>query len=129
MPNLTDITNSINKEKDKDLIDNYNQADYPPWVVNRIYSLFPDTVFVANTINQFSFLEKRIAYKYYLYSVRAGKRFAPWLKHEISEDIQLIKEAFGVSTVKAKEMRNVLSDGDIDELRRYLDEGGITKND
>ena len=129
MPTLSEITKSINQEKDSDLIDKYNQSDYPAFVVNRIYSLFPDTILLANELNQVSGIENRLQYKYYLYSVRTGKRFSPWLKHEISEDIQVIKDAYKVSTIKALEMRKVLSDGDIDELKQYLDEGGITKDD
>ena len=66
MPELKDILKSINVTKDQDLIDEYNESDYPSWVVNRALSFYPDTILQVNEINQRPYLPKTMMYKYLL---------------------------------------------------------------
>lgn len=124
MPQLKDIMKSLNQNKDADLIDEYNQADYVPYVVNRIFSFFPDTIMYANEMNATPFLDRRLQYKYLLYAVRKKSRFSEWLKSPLTDEVKLVKEYFGYSTKKAKAVLPLLSANDLEEIKSILDKGG-----
>jgi len=127
MPELKDILKSINVTKDQDLIDEYNESDYPSWVVNRALSFYPDTILQVNEINQHSHMPRTMQYKYLLYSVRKKNRYSPWLKYKLPEEIQLIKDYYGFSTAKAKDALPLLSKDDLNKIKEILDKGGIKK--
>jgi hypothetical protein len=60
-----------------------------------------------------------------LNTVRSRKRpFTKWAKSEKSEDIECIKIIFGYSNSKAREALRLLSDEQIQELKRKTDIGG-----
>ena len=92
MPELKDILKSINLTKDADLIDSFNESDYPAWVVNRAMSFYPDTILQVNEMNQRSAIPKILQYKYLLNSVRKKNRYSPWLKVKVDPDVAVIKE-------------------------------------
>ena len=127
MPELKDILKSINLTKDTDLIDVYNESDYPSWVVNRALSFYPDTILQVNEINQHSQMPRTMQYKYLLYSVRKKNRYSPWLKVKLDPGVQLIKEYFGYSTRKAREVLPMFTNEDLEELKLLLDKGGCKK--
>lgn len=127
MPELKDILKSINVTKDTDLIDVYNESDYPSWVVNRALSFYPDTILQVNEINQHSQMPRTMQYKYLLYSVRKKNRYSPWLKVKLDPGVQLIKEYFGYSTRKAREVLPMFTNEDLEELKLILDKGGCKK--
>lgn len=124
MPTLTEVLKSINYEKDEELINEYNQSDYVPFIVNRGLSFYSDTVLLANDMNVCSHLPKNIQYKYYLKSVTKKKRFAPWLKSKTSKNLNNIKEYYGVSIKKAKTILPLLSADDLKIIEKKLDKGG-----
>ena len=125
MPEMKDIMKSLNQKKDKDLIDDFNSSDYVPWVINRAFSYYPDVITHSEKMNNYATLDKILQYKYYLYAVRKKSRFSPWLKYKLPEDVQLVKEYYGYSTKKAKEILPLLNKDDLDEIRKYLDKGGV----
>lgn len=108
---LKDFLQTINTSKEN-LIDQDQKVEksYPPFLVNRCMSYFPDTIFAANQINQNAHADKKLQYDYMLYSVRSKKRFAPWEKKVNNEDLELIKQAYSVSEKKALEIMNLLDD-------------------
>jgi len=124
MPELKDILKSINQTKDLDLIDEFNTGDYNPFIVNRIFANFPDTVIQANQMNMRPGLEKRMQYKYMCTAIRKKSRYSPWLKNVVEDDVTLVKTYFNVSTRKAKEMMPLISDKILNEIRNELDKGG-----
>ena len=125
MPEMKDIMKSLNQTKDHDLIDDFNSSDYVPWVINRAFSYYPDVITHSEKMNNYATLDKILQYKYYLYAVRKKSRFSPWLKYKLPEDVQLVKEYYGYSTKKAKEILPLLNKDDLDEIRKYLDKGGV----
>ena len=127
MPQLKDILKSINTTKDADLIDEFNESDYSSWVVNRALSFYPDTVLQANELNQRPHISREMSYKYLLYSIRKKNRYSPWLKSSASPEVLLIKEYFGYSTKKAKEVLPMFSKQQFEELKILLDKGGCKK--
>jgi hypothetical protein len=127
MPELKDILKSINLTKDKDLIDQYNESDYPAWVVNRALSFYPDTILQVNELNQRPYLPKTMQYKYLVECIRKKNRYSPWLKVKLDPGVQLIKEYFGYSTRKAREVLPMFTNEDLEELKLILDKGGCKK--
>jgi hypothetical protein len=127
MPELGDILKSINQTKDHDLLDEYNQGDYVPFVINRTMSFHVDTILAANELNQRPGLDKRIQYKYYLNAVRKKYRYSPWLKYKLPSNVQLIKDYYGYSTKRAKEVLPLFSKDDLAHIKAELDKGGIKK--
>jgi hypothetical protein len=122
---LKDFLNSINYDK-KPLLDGdeSDQKFYPAYVVNRSLSYFGDTIFYANEINCNPFLDQKAQFDFYRFSIRKKKRFSLWAKKEENEDIALIKEAFGYSEAKAREVLNIIRPQELDKIKKSLDKGG-----
>tara|TARA_B100001059_G_scaffold205541_1_gene215663 strand:+ start:2738 stop:3127 length:390 start_codon:yes stop_codon:yes gene_type:complete len=123
---LSDYLNSINYTK-SDLFDTEDhtvEKEYVPFVVNRCLSYFPDTILYVNQMNQYCSLDKNMQFDYLRLSIRKRKRFSKWLKRESVEDLDLIKEYFSYSDVKAREALNILTPEDIDKIRQNSYRGG-----
>lgn len=103
-----------------------NERDYVPFVVNKALSFHKDCVLFANEMNKVPSLDGILQYHYYLNTIRAYKRpFQKWQKRETIENLDAIKEYFNYSNEKAKDALLVLSDGQIDDIKRKLDKGGL----
>jgi hypothetical protein len=119
---LSDILNSINQTKENLLSKDLKlEKDYVPYVINKCFSYFPETVFHANRMNMHSFLDKKMQYDYYMYSVSKKKRFSKWIKPEEDEKLELIKEVFGYSDKKAREVLDLF---DLKALKELVQKGG-----
>jgi len=125
---LFTIINSINWDKDADLIHEYNESDYVPFLVNRGMSMNPDTVLYAQDMNLSPNLDRILQYKYYLYSVRKKKRYSSWAKKiKVDDNMKIISEYYGISIKKAKECSDMISSEDLDHMKSYLEKGGVKK--
>jgi len=79
-------------------------------------------------MNLNSGLDKDMQYKYLLNSVRPMKRkFQPWQKSNVVNDLDCVKEYFGYSNVKAKEALRILSDEQLRQIREKTHKGGVNK--
>ena len=117
-----DIIPSILQTKKDVLID---EKDYVPFVVNKALSHHYDCILHANLMNMFPNLDKKLQYQYYLNSIRSYKRpYQKWLKRETIADLELVKEYYNFSTEKAKEALTVLTEDQLDIIRKKLDRGG-----
>jgi len=77
-------------------------------------------------MNMLSHADKLLQYQYFLNSIRQYKRpFKKWHKKETVESINIIKEYYKCSNEKAKEISTILSEVQINELKKRLDKGGI----
>jgi hypothetical protein len=124
---LKEFLNSINHDK-KPLLDEETAVRYyPPFVVNRCLSYFPDTIFHSNEMNCHPWLDPKSQFDFHRLSVRKKKRFSPWLRKETEENIATIKQVYGYTDAKAREVLNILSSKDIEKLKQSLYKGG-TKN-
>lgn len=122
--NPFDYLNAINTNK-KDILE--NEKDYPAFMVNRGLSYFPDTVLLANEMNMASHIDNKLQFDFLLNIVRKRKRFSKWNKVTESNDIKAIKEYYGYSNEKARDVLNLLSKGEIDYIKSKLDTGGARK--
>jgi Bacteriophage clamp loader A subunit len=120
-----DIIPSIQQTK-KVVITQENERDYVPFVVNRSISFHLDMVMPANQMNLQPSTDSLLQYHYLLNTVRAYKRpFQKWQKREIIENLEAVKEYFGYSNEKAKEALTILSNAQIEEIKKSLNKGGL----
>jgi len=118
-----DIMPSILQTK-KNVIE--DEKDYPAYIVNKALSFHKDCVLFANEMNKVPNIDGLLQYHYYLNTIRAYRRpFQKWQKRETIENLEAIKEYFNYSNEKAKDVLMVLSDGQIDDIKRKLNKGGL----
>lgn len=118
---LKDWLNSINFSKE-DLTDHIKE--YPPFIVNRCMSGHMDTIMYANEMNKHHFLDKDMQYSFYLNIVRKRKRFSPWIRKDKNSDLEFVKQYYGYSTEKASQIMKILSNEQIEFIKKRLDKGG-----
>lgn len=118
-----DIIPSILQTKKDCLVD---EKDYKPFLVNKALSFHYDCIMYANQMNLYSNIDSYLQYHYYLNSIRPYKRpYQKWLKREKIEDLEVIKEHYKYSNEKAKDALSVLSNVQINEIRKRVDKGGL----
>jgi hypothetical protein len=119
-----DFLNSINSTKvnllDKDP-ENINQ--YNSFLVNRSLSYFPDTVLISNEMNRLHHIDARLQHDFLINIIRRKKRFSKWDKPQ-STDIECIKEYYGYSDSKAKQIIGLLTSEQLQELKHKVNKGG-----
>ena len=117
-----DFLQSINVTKND--IFQGNERGYASFVVNRSLSYFNDTVLLANEMNRYHHLDEKLQYHFLLNIVRKRKRFSKWVKPEVENDIELVKEYYGYSNDKARQVLSLLSPEQITTIRNKVNKGG-----
>ena len=120
---------SINTTKENVLLDDSNgkiEEAYNPFIINKSLSHFPDTIMQANTMNQYFELDKKLQYDFLLNSIRKKKRFTRWIKSNIEENVEIVKQYYKVGNEKAVEILSLLNDEQISTIKSELSEGGIS---
>lgn len=124
--NPFDYLNAINSTKEQVIVDDISEKAYNPFMVNRGLSYFYDTVLLANEMNIHHHSDKKMQFDFLLNSVRKKKRFSKWLKPELPEDIEAVKEYYNYSTEKAVSAINVLTEDQLKRIKSYCFKGGKT---
>ncbi len=120
--NIFDVFNGLSKTKklepgDMDL--------YSPYMLNRIFSKFPDTLFLANELNALFELPNEMQKDLYLYATIPKTRFAKWFKPLPNPDeVKFIQTSLEVSKIKAISYLELLNDNEKELLK--LSKGGMT---
>ena len=122
---LKDWLNSINTNKNN-LIDEEPDLEkqYPSYIVNRCMSGHIDAILLANEMNKRPNLPKKLQYDFFLNSLRKRKRYSPWLRKEQIENLELVKQYYGYSNEKAKQVLNILTREQLSFIRVRLEIGG-----
>ena len=119
-----DFANSINHSKENLMVDDWSEKQYSAFIVNKALSYGPDTVIACNEMNSRPHLESKMQYDFLRNVVRPKKRYNKWLKPEKEERLEIIKEYYGYSNTKAQEALRILSNNDLDEMKRRMYKGG-----
>ena len=128
MSNPFDYVNSILQNKKNLIVDELTEKEYQPFLVNRTLSYHKDCILYANEMNRRHLTDKKLQYDFLLNTIRSQKRpFAKWVKSEKSEDLECIKQVFGLSNEKAREAIRLLSNEQIQQLKKQTDTGGLRK--
>lgn len=118
-----DFLNSINDTK-TDIMTEDNQSAYVPFVINRSLSYFPDTVALANELNIRHHTDKKLQYHFLINIIRKRKRFSKWNKPDLVSDMEVVKQYYGYSNDKARQVLQLLSPEQIQELKKKVSKGG-----
>jgi len=128
MSNPFEYVNSILQNKKNLIVDELTEKDYSPFLVNRTLSYHKDCILYANEMNRRHLADKKLQYDFLINTIRSQKRpFAKWVKAEKSEDLECIKQVFGLSDQKAREAKRLLSNEQIQKLKEQTDTGGLRK--
>jgi len=128
MSNPFDYVNSILQNKKNLIVDELTEKDYQPFLVNRSLSYHKDCVLYANEMNRRHLTDKKLQYDFLLNTIRSQKRpFAKWIKSEKSDNLECIKQVFGLSDQKARDAMRLLSNEQIQQLKEQTDTGGLRK--
>ncbi len=120
-----DFLNSINDSKQDLMADSDgSEKGYVPYIVNRSLSYFPDTVLFANEMNIRHQLPPKLAYHFLLHIVRKRKRFSKWVKPDQVSDLEVVKQHYGYSNEKARQVLPLLSSEQLEQLRIRTSRGG-----
>ena len=122
--NPFELIKSISNTK-KDILE--NEKDYNAFMVNRGLSYFPDTVIYANEMNKFHHLDSRLQYHFLINTIRKRNRFSKWNKSIESENINAIKQYYGYSNEKARDVLPLLSNENLKYIRGRIQHGGIQR--
>ena len=125
-PKITpfEFINAIHHSKENLIVDAVTEKQYNPYLVNKGLSYGPDTVIQANEMNSRPHLDKILQFHFLINIIRPRKRFNKWIKADKIDDLETVKEYYGYSTEKAKQVLPLLDDSAIDELRKRTKKGG-----
>ena len=122
--NPFEFLNAINYTKKDLMVDPENEKHYNSFVINRSLSYFPDTVAIANEMNKYHHLDSRLQFSFLINIIRKRKRFSKWIKPEIENDVEVVKEYYGYSNEKALQILPLLTPEQLNELRTKVRKGG-----
>jgi|688.fasta_scaffold00658_26 hypothetical protein len=128
---LGDFLTAINYSKEPilDGDNNPSEREYAPYIINHSLSYFPDTIMQCNQMNSIPGIQKKMHFDYLRLSVRQRKRYSKWLKdeHGMMELLDMLKEVYGYSYKRSKEVLDLLSPEDIEELKKQTYRGGSSR--
>lgn len=126
-----DFMNAVSFSKE-DLIRNSENPDmtekeYTPYMVNRGFANFEDTILHANEMNMRHHMFHGAQFDYYRGALRKRKRFSKWPKADKSADLDAIQEVYKCNRTVAKLYLKAMTPDDIKSVRDKLVTGGIGK--
>ncbi len=121
--NPFEFSNSITYTK-QDIMNDLNEKEYAPFLVNRSLSYHQDCILYANEMNSRFDVSHRLQYHYLLNTIRKRKRFAKWSKPELIDDLKIVMDYYSVSREKAEEYLTILTKSSIEVLKRRMKKGG-----
>lgn len=122
---LKDYLYTINQSK-KNLMDDDGDAvkGYPPFIINKCLSAHVDAILFANEMNVLNHIDKKMQYDFYINSLKPRKRYAPWLRKDELENLELVKQYYGYNHSKAVAALRILTNSDLEQIKKLLDTGG-----
>lgn len=122
--NPFEYVNAICDSKQNLIVDEASEKAYNPFMINRTLSYHFDTVLLANEMNLRAHLDKKLQNDFLINTVRKKKRFAKWAKPLSSDDLEVVKEYYGYSNEKARQVLPLLNDDQMGQLRQRIFKGG-----
>ena len=118
--NVFDYVKYINNKDHVDDLSGYN-----PYITNHALMPFPDSIFYANEMNQYPFLDNKMQYDFYYHGLPARNRFEKWRKKHNSEHLELVCSYFKYSVEKGKAALRILTEEQIEEIKKKMNLGGV----
>jgi hypothetical protein len=111
------FVNAVNDGKDIEVTPEYSQ-----YLMNRNFSMFQDTIYIANQTNAMTNVTNDMHFKYLRSLVSRRKRFARWPKGHSSDVINMISAYYDFSLEKTLEALNILTDEQIEKIKEWYAE-------
>ena len=124
MTNPFQYLNAINDTKQNIMVDDITEKGYNSFMVNRGLSYFKDTVLFANEMNRHHHLDSRLQFDFLINIIRKRKRFSKWIKPDTLSDVEVVKEYYGYSNEKARQVLTLLTSEQINDLKKKVYKGG-----
>ena len=124
MTNPFQYLNAINDTKQDLMVDDIAEKSYNSFMVNRGLSYFKDTVLFANEMNRHHHLDIRLQFDFLINIIRKRKRFSKWIKPDTLSDVEVVKEYYGYSNQKARQVLTLLTSEQINDLKKKVYKGG-----
>jgi predicted metal-dependent hydrolase len=121
--NPFEFSNSITYTK-QDIMNDLNEKEYAPFLVNRALSYHQDCILYANEMNRRFDISHKLQYHYLLNTIRKRKRFAKWSKPQLIDDLKIVMDYYSVSRGKAEEYLSILTKSGIETLKKRMNKGG-----
>ena len=121
--NPFEFSNSITYTK-QDIMNDLNEKEYAPFLVNRSLSYHQDCILYANEMNSRFDVSHRLQYHYLLNTIRKRKNYSKWSKPELIDDLKIVMDYYSVSREKAEEYLTILTKSSIEVLKRRMKKGG-----
>ena len=118
------FVNEITFGKKDVMVDPDMEKKYVPFMVNRSLSYFTDTVHMANEMNKYHHLDKKLQFQFLLNIVRKKKRYCKWVKPTTDSNVDVIKEYYGYSNEKAIQILPLLSSDQLNIIKNTVNKGG-----
>jgi len=101
-----------------------DKREYVPFLVNRFFSYFPDTILISEEGARISHkLSEQAHFDYYYGQIRGKKRFVPkWHKNKEEDIISSLVEFYDISPREARIISPAVSDEEIKIIKKELSE-------
>jgi hypothetical protein len=100
------------------------EKEFIPYMVNRGFANFEDTILHANEMNQRAHLFNRAQFDYYRGALRKRKRFSKWPKADKNKDLDAIQQVYSCNRTVAKMYLKALSADQLKQVHSKLFTGG-----
>lgn len=119
---------AVSKSK-KDLIKDAEipedmEKEYNPYITNRAFSFYIDTILHANEMNTKHWVFKDAQFRYYLGGLRPRFRKSEWFKAKKDTDLDNIQQVFQCNRTVAKQYLRVLSKENLQVINNKVSKGG-----
>ena len=104
-----------------------DEKEYTPFIVNRAFSNFRDTVLYVNEINLLGgVLDKKLQYDFLFNAIPNKKRYSKWYKKKTNDDalVPILCEIYKYSQVKAEQVCSLLTKKQKEEIIKKFEKGG-----
>jgi len=122
--NPFDFVKSVSYDKKDIMVDDIEEKAYQPFLINKALSYHQDAVFLVNEMNTRIDTGGRLQYLFFINTLRKRQRFSKWHKPFESKKLDTVKQAFGVSSQRAKEYLELLNDKQYRDLKDSMKIGG-----
>ena len=102
------------------------RKDYSKFIINRALSFHSDLIFYSNFVNGYPDIDNKCHYDFLHGSIpKKNRGFKPWIKAKKVENMEIVKEYFKYSNSKATQALAILSEENLQYMRKRLDKGGV----
>ena len=98
--------------------------NYSKFLVELMLSRHMDTILFAEELNERPRISNRMHFYYLFYAIPKKKRFAKGTKSPKIKNLDLVKQYYNYSDEKALDIMDLLSEEDIEYIKKSLYRGG-----